>query len=175
MSEESDNNIPFIGREIGWDKVVRRAFRVIDFDRNGTVVTPEDQVIPKSDTEPYGFLLVHSPQSKIPAGLPITHKDDFWLVTSVFDDPKFASLLEPPAQVELLVTYAPKTIQENGMAASPQHCLHFALVPNGTMAKYYTSSYSDKGKVKDADNDPVFGKLSYEGYLIVNTVQEPRL
>ncbi|MEO8439130.1 MAG: hypothetical protein ABI540_02800 [Spartobacteria bacterium] len=97
--------IPEIGKEISWADIGDHAFRVFEFDRNGTTVDENNQVIAKSSFQPYGYLLVESPILNNRVRLPIIHRDDFLLAESVFDDPKLANLVESE---ELLVTYSPK-------------------------------------------------------------------
>ena len=112
--------VPEIGREIKWSDIIRHAFRVLEFDRAGTTVSPGDTVKPFSALKPYGYLLVESPTLNVPVKLPITHRDDFLLAASAFDEPQ---LLEPAKEKELLVTYAPKSRLPFGLAGTT-HALH---------------------------------------------------
>ncbi len=109
---------PEIGRDIGWTDIIRHVFRVKEFDRTGTTVGPGDKVKASGRFKPYGYLLVESPILNQPARLPIVHRDDFLLATTVFDDPQFAEFVETE---ELLVTYAPKHNLHRRMACLQGH------------------------------------------------------
>jgi hypothetical protein len=83
-------SIPIVGVHCAWIDVNQMVFRVLDFDRNETTVdfdAGSGGVHAKSSTAPYGYLLVESPTLNQPVALPITHRDDFWLAASVYDDP----------------------------------------------------------------------------------------
>ena len=103
-------------------------FRVLEFDRAGTTVTPDGKVEAVSRGLPYGYLLVESPIMNQPARLPIVHRDDFVLATTVFDEPAVEDILR---STELLVTYAPKRTLSDGRMAHPSHALHYVLTPRG--------------------------------------------
>jgi hypothetical protein len=154
--------IPEIGKEISWADIVNHAFRVFEFDRNGTTVNENNQVKAKSSFQPYGYLLVESPILNNRVRLPIIHRDDFLLVASVFDDPKLASLIESE---ELLVTYSPKHLGPKGISGSPHHVLHYALVPSGTLDSYY--SFNNDTHMAKPDPQKLFGPFVYQGEIKV--------
>jgi hypothetical protein len=159
------NTTPEIGKEIQWSDVLSMAFRVIDFDRNGTTVDLDggaESVKAKSQLQPYGYLLVESPTLNQAVGLPIVHNNDFWLAASVFDDPNVLSHITSH-QRELLVTYQPEKTLRDGRNGSIQHCLHFALVPTGTLEKYY----SDDRRMSRPEPELLFGKFVYSGQISV--------
>lgn len=76
---------PEVGREIQWTDIVRHVFRVLDFDRAGTIIGPGNSAKAASSLGAYGYLLVESPILNQPVRLPIVHRDDFLLAASVFD------------------------------------------------------------------------------------------
>ncbi len=141
------------------------AFRVIDFDRNDTTVDLDggaETVKAKSQFQPYGYLLVESPTLNQPVGLPIVHNNDYWLAASVFDDPDVMRVKEAQGR-ELLVTYQPEKTLRDGRNGSMQHCLHFALVPSGTLERYYT----DDKRMARPEPELLFGKFVYSGEIRV--------
>jgi hypothetical protein len=156
------NRIPNIGRNIPWEKVINHAFRVVEFDRNGTTIDSNNQVKAGSFFKPYGYLIVESPILDKKAKLPIIHKDDFFLASSVFDEPSLVNLVTSD---ELLVTYAPKVVSEHGLSGNPDHVLHYAIKPHGTLDSYYTANNS----IYKTDPDPqkLFGPFVYEGEIRV--------
>lgn len=159
------NTTPEIGKEIQWSDVLSMAFRVIDFDRNGTTVDLDggaETVKAKSKFQPYGYLLVESPTLNQPVGLPIVHNNDYWLAASVFDDPDVMRVKEAQGR-ELLVTYQPEKILRDGRNGSMQHCLHFALVPSGTLERYY----ADDKRMARPEPELLFGKFVYSGEIRV--------
>jgi hypothetical protein len=100
-----DSTTPEVGRGIKWVDITRQVFRILDFDRNGTIIGENDKVIAASSNKPYGYLKVEAPILNQPIKLPIIHRDDFLLASSVFDDP---DLLASARDSDFLVTYAPK-------------------------------------------------------------------
>jgi hypothetical protein len=162
------SSIPEVGKHIQWIDVLETVFRVIDFDRNGTTVNLNKGaagVMAKSETEPYGYLLVESPALPREVGLPIIHNNDFYLASTIFNDPEFAPLVGSP-DTELLVTYAPKNHMD-GYSASPEHVLHYAITPRGTLEKYHSKSV--------AKPDLIFGPYKYEGLIRVNMNLQPNI
>lgn len=159
------NTTPEIGKEIQWSDVLSMAFRVIDFDRNGTTVDLDggaETVKAKSKFQPYGYLLVESPTLNQPVGLPIVHNNDYWLAASVFDDPDVMRAKEAKGR-ELLVTYQPEKTLRDGRNGSMQHCLHFALVLSGTLERYY----ADDKRMARPEPELLFGKFVYSGEIRV--------
>jgi len=161
--------IPEIGKDISWTDIVNHAFRVFDFDRNGTTVNENNQVKAKSSFQPYGYLLVESPILNNRVRLPIIHRDDFLLAASVFDDPQLANLIESE---ELLVTYAPKHLGPKGISGSPHHVLHYAIVPSGTLESYY--SVNNDVRMAKPEPQKLFGPFVYQGEIKVQINSEPR-
>lgn len=162
--------IPDIGREISWADIINHTFRVLKFDRNGTVIDQNNQVKARNSFEPYGFLLVESPILNNKVRLPIIHRDDFWLAASVFDEPKLAPLVE---EEELLVTYSPKHLLPKGLSGSPHHVLQYAITPRGTLDSYYSKN-NDMYMAKP-DPQKLFGPFVYEGEIKVQINSEPEL
>jgi hypothetical protein len=166
---ESGDVVPLIGRDITWADIVNHAFRVLDFDRAGTVVDGDDHVKAGSIIAPYGYLLVESPILSQPARLPITHAFDFLLATTVFDEPRLADSLTAN-KAELLVTYSPKKLLPGGLAGSPHHTLHYALMTRGTLDVYY--SEDDDAHMARPDPQQLFGPFVYEGPTQVHVSPE---
>lgn len=175
--KEPDKPIPEIGREIQWFDIVEVVFRVLEFDRNGTILPPDGlpkDIVAKSKTGPYGYLLVESPILNQPVGLPIIHHNDFWLASSVFDDPTLEKHVNSPI-AELLVTYAPKKITKHGYAASPEHVLHFVMSPRGTLERYYPDDSTGDRRMRQPEPQLVFGPFVYEGEIKVQASKAPGL
>jgi len=159
-----------IGKEISWTDIVNHAFRVLEFDRSGTIIDKNNQVKAKSSFQPYGYLLVESPILNNRVRLPIIHRDDFLLAVSVFDEPKLADLVDSE---ELLVTYAPKHLGPKGLSASPHHVLHYAIVPSGTLDSYY--SVNNDAHMAKPEPQKLFGPFVYQGEIKVQINPEPTL
>lgn len=164
------NIVPEIGKEISSADIVNHAFRVFEFDKNGTTVNESNQVKAKSSFQPYGYLLAESPILNNRVRLPIIHRDDFLLAASVFDDPKLANLIESE---ELLVTYSPKHLGPKGVSASPHHVLHYALVPSGTLDSYYSAN--NDAHFAKPEPQKLFGPFVYQGEIKVRINSEPKL
>jgi hypothetical protein len=157
-----DKVTPEIGKEITWSDILSMAFRIVDFDRNETVITSSGDVRAKSPHEPYGYLLVDSPTLNQPVGLPIIHRDDFMLAASVFDDSDVMHANEQQGR-EFLVTYQPQKTTKDGRSATPAHCLHYALVPRGTLDDYY----EDDVRMSRPEPELLFGEFIYSGEIRV--------
>lgn len=160
--------IPDIGKEISWTDIVNHAFRVLEFDRNNTVVDRNNQVKAKSSLQPYGYLLAESPILNNKVRIPIIHRDDFLLAASVFDEPKLAAMI---VDEELLVTYAPTHLLPKGLSGSPHHVLHYAITPRGTLDSYYSKN-NDMYMAKP-DPQKIFGQFVYQGEIKVQINPEP--
>ncbi len=158
-----------IGTDIGWADIVGQVFRVRDFDRGGTTIGPRDKARAGSRLQPYGYLLVESPIFNQPAKLPICHRDDFLLASTVFDDPKFAHLV---TQAELLVTYVPKQRLPGG-AGFRWHALHYVIVPPGTLQFYY--QVGGNAHVAKPAPEKLFGRFVYSGEIGVGVNHDPQL
>ena len=161
--------IPEIGRDIAWTDTVRQVFRVVEFDRAGTTVGPNDTVEAASPMTPYGYLLVESPIINLPVRLPIIHRDDFLLATTVFDEPEMAALVE---EEELLVTYAPKRKLPGGLAGT-SHALHYVIAPLGTLDRYY--DFDNDAHMANPAPEKLFGQLVYDGEIRVQVNSDPQL
>jgi hypothetical protein len=162
--------IPEIGREISWADIVNHTFRILEFDRSDTTIDQNYQVQATSSLKPYGYLLVESPILNQKARLPIVHRDDFSLASSVFDEPRLVDLV---VNEELLVTYAPKHLLPNGTSGSRWHVLHYVITPRGTLDSYY--SLSDDVHFGKPDPQKLFGKFVYQGEIKVGTNSHPIL
>ncbi|MEI7838397.1 MAG: hypothetical protein WCI37_01285 [bacterium] len=164
------NITPEIGREMSWDSILSMAFKVTDFDRNNTQITDAGEVKASSAREPYGYLLVESPTLDQAVTLPIIHRDDFMLASSVLDDTDVMEANESLGR-ELLVTYQPEKTTKDGRSATPAHCLHYALVPNGTLENYY----SDDKRMARPEPELLFGRFVYSGAISVFMNTAPRI
>ena len=161
---------PEIGRDIAWSDIIRHVFRVIEFDHAGTTVGPGDAVKAASQFSPYGYLLVESPILNQPVNLPIAHRDDFLLATTVLDEPESAGLLE---RGELLVTYAPKRTLPDGRMAGSSHALHYVLSPHGTLERYY--DHENDVHMANPAPEKLFGPFVYDGEIRVQVNADPQL
>jgi hypothetical protein len=156
-----------IGRDISWADIVRQVFRVLDFDRAGTVIGPGDTVEALSSSMPYGYLLVESPILDQPGRLPIVHRDDFLLAASVFDEPQLREAVEAR---ELLVTYVPKHKLPQG-AIGVSHGLHYVITLRGTLEGYY--AHGDGIYVSRPAPERIFGTLVWDGLIRVQISSHP--
>lgn len=148
-----------IGRDISWTDIVRHIFLVLDFDRSGTKIDPNNNVITKSSFKPYGYLIVRSPILEQNVRLPIVHKDDFLLAASVFDDPKLSKEIQ---KLELLVTYIPKHLRPDGLAGV-WHSLHFVITNSGTLENFY----NNESEITKPTPEKIFNNISWEGEIKV--------
>jgi len=160
--------IPEIGKEISWADIVNHTFRVLDFDRNGTIIDENNQVKAKSRIQPYGYLIAESPILNNRVRLPIIHRDDFLLAASVFDEPKLASMVKDEG---LLVVYSPKHLGPKGLSGSPHHVLHYAITPRGTLDSYY--SKNNDMYMARPEPQKLVGQFVYQGEIKVHINPEP--
>lgn len=161
-------NIIFeIGKDISWVDIVHHVFRIIEFDRNGTIIGPNNKVKALSQDQPYGFLLVESPILNNKAKIPIIHRDDFLLAASLFNNPKLSKLVNFQ---EFLVTYEPEILLPDGLSGSPSHVLHYIIVPSGTLDLYYSTD-NDLHMAKP-DPEKLFGPFKYKGMIEVQISSE---
>ena len=158
-----------IGPDIKWTDIIRHVFHVLEFDRAGTVIGPGDTVKALSSSKPYGYLLVESPILSQPAKLPIVHRDDFLLATSVFDEPH---LLEVIKEQELLVTYVPKHKLPLGLAGT-SHALHYIITAPGTLDRYY--EVGNNVHMANPAPEKIFGTLVWDGLLKVQVNPDPKI
>jgi hypothetical protein len=160
---------PEIGRDIAWTDIVRQVFRVVEFDRAGTTIGPNDEVEAANRMMPYGYLLVESPIMNQPVRLPIVHRDDFLLAATVFDEHDMAALVE---EEELLVTYAPKRKLPGGLAGT-SHALHYVITPLGTLERYY--AFDNDAHMANPAPEKLFGPFVYDGEIRVQVNSDPQL
>src|ERR1043166_6941537 len=160
--------IPEVGREISWADIVGQVFKVLEFDRAGTTIGPNDKVSAPGMFTPYGYLLVESPILNQPASLPIVHRDDFLLAASVFDEPELAKLVTTD---ELLVTYAPEKVLRGGASGGTSHVFHYVLSPEGTLDRYY--SKDNDAHMSTPNLSLLFGQIVYYGEIRVQVNPEP--
>ncbi|MCX5637392.1 MAG: hypothetical protein NTX52_06835 [Planctomycetota bacterium] len=158
-----------IGKDIKWTDIVRQVFRVLEFDRADTTVLADATVNSATRTEPYGYLLVESPILNVRVRLPITHRDDFALATTVYDEPKLA---EPVTQqeLELLVTYFPKHKLPMGFAGIT-HALHYVIAPRGTLERYY--EFNNDEHMANPSPEKLFKRFAWEGEIRVAVNPDP--
>lgn len=114
-------------------------------------------------------MIANSPILSQSISIPIIHRDDFILATTVFDEPRLVELLEDEA--ELLVTYAPKRVLPGGLSGSTSHVLHYAIVPIGTLDRYY--SFDDDRHMSQPDPEKLFGYFVYEGEIKFQMLAAP--
>lgn len=134
---------PEIGKEISWRNSIHVVFKIIDFDNNGTQVDNNGKVEAKSLFKPYGYLTVSNPNYVKKYKLPIIHKDDYLLIEQYFTNQQLKKIVD---ENEILVVYRPKEITPSG-AAGIFHCLHYVIVPKGTVVELfqkYGSSQSEE-------------------------------
>ena len=156
--------LPVVGQDIKWSEIINKVLQVRHFDRNGTIITENNEVIAKSYFRPYGFLKVSSPEYKYQLKLPIVHRDDFLLASTVFDSPSYD---RDYAKLELLVVYIPEEIIEGGLIGI-HHALHYTLAKPGTIEKYYNAlSNNNIGQL-----DRLFGKLVWQGEIKVSIAHD---
>jgi hypothetical protein len=158
-----------IGRDCEWTDVIGQVFRVLEFDRAGTVILSGEKVKAKSLFKPYGYLLVESPILNQPVRLPIVHRDDFLLAASVFDESQWLEVIKGQ---ELLVTYIPKHKLSRGMAGI-FHALHYVITPRGTLDRYYEVG-NDMHMANPAP-EKIFGTLVWDGLLRVQANPDPKI
>jgi hypothetical protein len=159
-----------IGREIFWADIVNHVFRILEFDRSDTTIDQNNQVKAKTSFRPYGYLLAESPILNSKVRIPIIHRDDFILASSVFDEPKLAGFV---ADKELLVTYSPKRLLPKGLSGSPHHVLHYVITPRGTLNSYY--SINNDIHMAKPEPQKLFGSFVYQGEIKVQVNPEPKL
>ncbi len=165
MSPEAiDRMIPLIGHHIQWSDIIGQVFRVRDFDPSDTSIGANGKVHAESIVRPYGYLLVESPILNHQAVLPICHRDDFSLASSIFDEPKLAYVVD---EAELLVTYVPEH------RLSVWHVVHYVIVPPGTLQRYYEAS--DSVHMAKPAPEKLFGPFVYKGEIRVQTNLAPEL
>ena len=159
--------IPEIGPDIKWTDIISQVFHVLAFDRAGTIVIPNGTVKALSSFKPYGYLLVESPILNSPVRMPIVHRDDFLLASSVFEVPQLVKVIEV---TELLVTYVPKHKLPGGFAGT-SHAIHYVITPKGTLSRYY--EFNNAIRFTKPTPEILFGTLVWEGELKVQLNLNP--
>jgi len=159
------SSTPEIGREIKWINIVRHVLRVIEFDRSGTSIDSNGNVISQSKFKPYGYLLVESQIFEQRVRIPIVHRDDFLLASSIYDDPNLSDEIK---KLELLVTYFPKQQNPNGLAGIT-HALHYVITSPGTLEKFYEVPSQKSTPVPEN----IFGVFVWEGEIKVGVNLKP--
>jgi hypothetical protein len=160
-----------VGHDCEWIDIIGQVFRVLDFDRAGTIIQG-NKVKAKTITKPYGYLLVESPVLNQPVRLPIVHRDDFLLAASVFDEPRWLEVLDKK-EYELLTTYVPKLKLPRGMAGIT-HALHYVLTPYGTLDSYYGQDFISIHMANPVP-EKLFGMLAWDGLLRVQVNLNPKI
>lgn len=159
---------PVIGRDIKWTNVIGNAFRVLDFDRAGTTIDRQGNVLATSKVKPYGYLHVESPMFNQSVILPIIHRDDFLLAASVYDDPQ---LTEEIKKLELLVTYIPKEKYPMGFAGI-SHALHYVITAPQTIDRFYEKYGMN---ILTQKLEKIFGIFVWDGELRVQVNLNPEI
>ena len=154
--------VPTIGDDIAWLDAHLQIFRVTEFDKAGTTIDSAGRVQGESAFSPYGYLIVSSPILNQPVKLPIIHRDDFLLASSVFDEPSLAPYVDDE---ELLVVYAPRKVLDDGRSGEASHVLHYLLTKQGALENYYSAD-NDKHMVSP-DPSVLFEPFAYEGEIKV--------
>ncbi|MEZ5358718.1 MAG: hypothetical protein R3F48_07765 [Candidatus Zixiibacteriota bacterium] len=165
------NFMPVIGQDIAWIDIVRHVFRILEFDRGGTVVGPNNEVKAESMLLPYGYLIAESPILNQPVKIPICHAFDFLQAAMVFDSPEI--IAEIGTQYELLVTYAPKKAYSDGRGKGQWHVMHYVITPHGTLDRYYDYEYDQHMKYPKPEK--LFGQFIYEGETSIEFNNAPDL
>ena len=158
-----------IGRDISWIDIIKQVFRVIEFDRDGTIIDQDGYVITTSKFKPYGYLLVESPILNKPVSLPITHRDDFLLAASIYDEPELVKVI---SKEELLVTYFPKNKHPQGHTGN-LHALHYVITPARTLEKYYEMENDKHMSIPEPEK--IFDTFIWEGEVKVGINSNPQL
>lgn len=160
LKKNTDDEL-LVGKSITWKESINIIFRIIYFDRNGTVINKVGSVKTKSVFEPYGFLIVENPAFSKNVKLPILHKNDFLLADSIFGDPNFCGIENTK---DFLVTYRPQKESSKGLIGI-NHGLHYSITPYGTLKRYFDKYGNDKN-LSMLDN--IFLNFSWENELRVN-------
>lgn len=119
-----------------------------------------------TDSEPQ-----RAPILNQPIRLPIIHRDDFALASSVFDEPALAQ--QVMERLELLVTYAPRRVLAGALSGTPDHCLHYVVCPRATLERYYSNSPEGDARMARPTPETLFGPFAYEGEMRVQTNLAP--
>jgi uncharacterized protein YozE (UPF0346 family) len=162
------NKFQVIGKDIKWADVIGKVFKIAHFDKASSIIDATGEVKMKNKLGPYGYLHVGAPDYKKLVLLPIIHRDDFLLASSVFDDAKLSKQIK---EFDLLVTYVPKEALPNGFAGV-FHALHYVITPHETIDYYYKIEALRRIK---SNPEKLFIKFIWEGETRVETNMEPDL
>lgn len=154
-------SMPQFGNQVSWNIAYKNVFKIVDFDRNGSVINEKGVVIAKSSFQPYGYLIVESPVLAESTRLPIIHRDDFLLASSIYGDEKLKEVIQ---DLEFLVTYYPKAITSKGLSLSPFHVLHFVIANQSTLQNIY---FRGTNAVDDEKLKSLFKHFVWEGNVRV--------
>jgi hypothetical protein len=147
-----------VGHSIKWNDIKKEVLRVIEFDTNGTTIDHNNVVHAKSKFKPYGFLISEWPIIERKVKIPIVHRDDFLLASSVFEK---NHLKEQFANYDLLVCYNPS---KDSKLAPFLHSLHFVLTSKSTFQEY---NEIHKTTLLGCNPELMFGQWVWEGELKV--------
>lgn len=154
--------VPMVGVDLSWIQIYRQVLRIIEFDRSGTTIDEKGNVKAVSMLNPYGYLHVISPIFDSPFKVPITHKTDFLLASSIFDDAELGNKIE---SYEVLVTYFPENVKKDGKSLSLQHQFHFIITHLGVLNEFYLS---DSGNNKtNPSPEKIFDSFVWDGELSI--------
>jgi len=155
-----------IGKTISWKDSIGIVFKISEFDASGTLIDLNGNVKSKNLSKPYGFLVVENPNLKGSFRLPIIHRDDFLLASSIFYEANQVKIIKTK---DFLVTYRPKIINPNGLAGI-HHSLHYVIAPLNTLNTFYNKFDSDK---IGSNIESLFIKFVWEGEIGVQINQNP--
>lgn len=151
---------PEIGKQFKWNTIAGMIFNVLDFDMSDTYFDSFSQAQNDDFSKPYGYLIVQSPTISLTAKLPIIHRDDFMLAYTVFGDNKLKKKIIDDDKYELLVTYAPESMNSAGYSLTPLHCLHFSIEKSGSLEEYYDGK-TGTTRMQHPEPEIIFGKFIY--------------
>jgi len=100
--------------------------------------------------------------------IPIIHRDDFLLASSIFDDTEFFKQTQGK---DILVIYYPLDPKVDKRFAF-LHSLHFVITPSKTLEKYY--EFRNKSFL-GCDPEILFGEFVWMGELSVKINSNPNL
>ena len=69
----------------------------------------------------------------------------------------------------------PRKMNRDGFSTSPHHVLHYALVPEGTLERYYSDDEIGNRRMSKPEPHLIFGPLRYDGTISVMTNNDPQL
>jgi hypothetical protein len=161
------HKIKIIGRDINWIDIIGKVFKIIKFEKAYSIDN-SGNIIRKEALKPYGYLHVIAPDYEKAVLLPIVHKDDYLLASSVFDDIQWSEKIR---NFDFLVTYVPKENLLDGFTGFT-HALHYVITPAQTIEFFYKIE-----ALRETPSNPekLFVKFSYEGEIRVEFNPNPDL